>query len=75
MPDDVTDARVDLVPHDAAGNREIGFSVPGRYNASAILFDNLTANRHRCAVTGPAGSRTYGELAADACALAPDSCR
>ena len=69
MPDDVTDARVDLVPHDAAGNREIGFSVPGRYNASAILFDNLTANRHRCAVTGPTGSRTYGELAADACAF------
>ena len=70
MPDDVTDTRVvDLVPHDAAGNREIGFSVPGRYNASAILFDNLTANRHRCAVTGPTGSRTYGELAADACAF------
>jgi len=57
----------DLVPHDASGSREIGFSVPARYNASAILFDNLLSARHRCAVTGPAGSRTYGELAADAC--------
>src|SRR5215813_13756147 len=69
MPDDVTDARVDLVPHDAAGNREIGFSVPGRYNASAILFDNLKGNSYRCAVTGPAGARTFGELASDASAF------
>jgi non-ribosomal peptide synthetase component E (peptide arylation enzyme) len=37
--------------------------------ASAILFDNLKGNRCRCAVTGSAGSRAYGELAADASAL------
>lgn len=60
---------IDLVPHDAAGSREIGFSIPVRYNASAILFDNLSSGGHRCAVTGPAGSRTYAELAADACAF------
>ena len=58
---------VDLVPADAWGGREIGFSVPARYNASAILFDNLMSAGHRCAVTGPLGSRTYAELAADAC--------
>ena len=58
----------DRVPHDAPGSREIGFAVPARYNASAILFDNLPARSQRCAVTGPAGSRTYAELAADACA-------
>lgn len=59
---------IDPVPRDAPGAREIGFFVPERYNASAILFDNLAAGRgDRTAVTGPAGSRTYAELAADAC--------
>jgi benzoate-CoA ligase family protein len=57
----------DGVPPTSPGAREIGFSVPERYNASAILFDNLIAGRgDRCAVTGPAGRRTYAELAADA---------
>src|SRR5262249_24221489 len=57
----------DRVPDDAPGAREIGFSVPTRYNASAILFDNLAAGRGgRVAVTGPAGTRTYDELCADA---------
>ncbi|MGH8430906.1 MAG: benzoate-CoA ligase family protein, partial [Solimonas sp.] len=63
------EAIVDRVPHDAPGSQEIGFSVPGRYNASAILFDNLITASYRCAVTGPAGSRSYSELAADACAF------
>jgi benzoate-CoA ligase family protein len=58
---------VDQVPDDSPGAREIGFSVPQRYNASAILFDNLAAGRRdRAAVTGPAGTRTYRELCADA---------
>jgi benzoate-CoA ligase family protein len=58
----------DPVPRDAPGAREIGFFVPERYNASAILFDNLSVGRgERIAVTGPGGSRTYTELAADAC--------
>jgi benzoate-CoA ligase family protein len=57
----------DGVPRTSPGAREIGFAVPERYNASAILFDNLIAGRgDRCAVTGPAGQRTYAELAADA---------
>ena len=61
----------DGVPRTSPGAREIGFSVPERYNASAILFDNLIARRgDRCAVTGPAGQRTYAELAADAARFA-----
>jgi benzoate-CoA ligase family protein len=66
---DTAQTLTDRVPRDAPGNREIGFSVPDRYNASAILFDNLMRHGHRCAVTGPAGSRTYAELAADASAF------
>lgn len=58
----------DAVPRDGAAAREIGFSVPERYNASAILFDNLDRGRgDRKAVVGPGGERTYAELAADAC--------
>jgi benzoate-CoA ligase family protein len=57
----------DAVPPLSPGAQEIGFALPERYNASAILFDNLDAGRgERCAVTGPAGRRTYAELAADA---------
>jgi benzoate-CoA ligase family protein len=57
----------DRVPRDAPGALEIGFSVPDRYNASALLFDNLTAGRGpRPAVIGPAGQRSYAELCADA---------
>ena len=64
----MTDATIsDPVPRDAPGAREIGFTLPERYNAGAILFDNLAAGHgDRVAVTGPAGSRTYAELAADA---------
>jgi benzoate-CoA ligase family protein len=57
----------DRVPRDAPGAREIGFEVPQRYNASAILFDNLARGRGaRVAVTGPAGTRTYAEMCEDA---------
>jgi benzoate-CoA ligase family protein len=57
----------DPVPADSAGAREIGFSIPERYNASEILFDNLALGRaDRLAVTGPAGRRTYRELCDDA---------
>jgi benzoate-CoA ligase family protein len=62
----VAKAIADGVPRDAPGSTEIGFSVPDRYNASAILFDNLNRGANRCAVTGPAGARSYGELAGDA---------
>jgi acetyl-CoA synthetase len=58
---------VDSVPHDAPGGVEIGFSVPDRYNASAILFDNLAAGHgERPAVLGPAGSRSYRALCEEA---------
>jgi benzoate-CoA ligase family protein len=55
------------VPWDCPGAREIGFTIPERYNASAVLFDNLAAGRgERPAVIGPAGGRSYAQLAADA---------
>jgi acetyl-CoA synthetase len=57
----------DQVPSDSAGAREIGFTIPDRYNASRILFDNLLHGRgDRLALTGPAGTRSYKELCADA---------
>jgi len=58
----------DGVPRDCAGAREIGFAVPERYNASRILFDNLARRfGDRLALTGPAGTRSYAELCAEAC--------
>src|SRR5665213_3193694 len=57
----------DQVPRDCAGAREIGFALPERYNASRILFDNLAnGNGDRLALTGPAGTRSYAELCAEA---------
>ena len=57
----------DQVPLDNPGAREIVFSVPERYNASRILFDNLTHGRgNRLALIGPAGTRSYAELCAEA---------
>jgi acetyl-CoA synthetase len=56
------------VPHDGIAAREIGFSIPERYNASRVLFDNLKAGRGgNLAVTGPLGQRSYSELCAEAC--------
>ena len=58
----------DQVPSECPGSREIGFSMPERYNASRILFDNLAHGRgERPALTGPAGTRSYAQLCADAC--------
>src|SRR5258708_26349791 len=55
------------VPTDNPGGREIGFTMPARYNASRILFDNLGHGRGgRLALTGPGGARTYAELCAEA---------
>jgi benzoate-CoA ligase family protein len=57
----------DQVPADSAGAREIGFAIPPSYNASRILFDNLGKGRgDRPALTGPAGTRSYFELCAEA---------
>jgi len=57
----------DRVPWDCPGAREIGFTIPERYNASEVLFHNLGAGRgERLAVIGPGGARSYAQLAADA---------
>lgn len=58
---------IDLVTDDLPCVREIGFSIPERYNASEILFHNLMAGRaEKTAVYSPAGNATYGELCAAA---------
>ena len=58
----------DGVPRDNPGSREIGFKIPDRYNASRVLFDNLAKGHGaRLALIGPAGSRSYAELCAEAC--------
>src|SRR6202790_4280880 len=57
----------DRVPRDSPGATEIGFTIPTRYNASRILFDNLAKGRgNHLALTGPLGSRSYSELCAEA---------
>src|SRR5712664_2712667 len=61
-------AIADGVPSDNPGSREIGFAIPQHYNASRILFDNLAKGHgDRPALTGPAGTRSYAELCAEAC--------
>ncbi|OKO77375.1 benzoate-CoA ligase family protein [Bradyrhizobium sp. AS23.2] len=58
----------DQVPADSPGAREIGFAAPEIYNASRVLFDNLAKGRgNRFALIGPAGTRSYAELCAEAC--------
>jgi benzoate-CoA ligase family protein len=62
------EAIADGVPPDNPGAREIGFAIPNRYNASRILFDNLANGAgERLALTGPAGTRSYAQLCAEAC--------
>src|SRR5436190_23417597 len=60
-------AVVDQVPWDAPGAVEIGFQIPRRYNASDVLFQNLKRGRgERPAAIGPAGTRSFSQLCADA---------
>jgi benzoate-CoA ligase family protein len=60
-------AIADPVPAENPGSREIGFSLPQRYNASRVLFDNLTAGHgDRIALLGPGGRLSYRELCAEA---------
>jgi benzoate-CoA ligase family protein len=57
----------DRVPVNCPGAKEIGFAIPERYNASRVLFDNLSKGHgDRLALTGPAGTRSYQELCAEA---------
>jgi hypothetical protein len=66
----------DKVPSDSPGALEIGFTIPERYNASRILFDNLSSGRgDRPAIIGPAGTRSYAELCADASRWGTAFCR
>lgn len=59
---------VDPVPRDAAGIAEIAFSVPSKFNASAILFDNIERGRaHHPALIGDFGTFSYSQLCAGAC--------
>jgi benzoate-CoA ligase family protein len=58
----------DTVPSDAPGIDEIGFVVPDQYNASAILFDNLSRGRSdHPAVIGAFGAVSYKQLCDQAC--------
>lgn len=60
----------DPVPADAPGAREIGFVRPARYNAGAILFDNLAQGRGgRIAIHSEAGPVRYDALCARACQI------
>jgi benzoate-CoA ligase family protein len=60
----------DRVPRDLPIAREIGFDIPERYNASAILFENLAAGRgDRPALHGDFGTVSYAALCADAARL------
>lgn len=57
----------DTCPDDAPGAREIGFAIPDRYNAAAVLFDNLgRANAGRVAIRHDGGTMTYAALCAAA---------
>ncbi|HXO70689.1 MAG TPA: benzoate-CoA ligase family protein [Bradyrhizobium sp.] len=57
----------DKVPPDSPGALEIGFMIPEHYNASRILFDNLSSGRgERLAILGPAGTRSYADLCTEA---------
>ena len=59
---------IDPVAPGGAAEREVGFSIPDQYNASRILFDNLTrGNGERIAVWSSFGNLTYAQLAAQAC--------
>jgi benzoate-CoA ligase family protein len=63
----MTSPIADAVPPDNPAAREIGFAIPKTYNASRILFDNLAKGRgNRPALIGPAGTRSYAELCAEA---------
>ena len=54
----------DPVPDETRGAQEIGFDVPERYNASRILFDNLTTRADAIALAAMRSAVTYRELCA-----------
>jgi len=60
------DAITDPVGEGTPGALEIGFDKAAHPNCSDILWQNLTRNPDKPAVTGPAGTLTYRELIAEA---------
>src|SRR6202165_2077556 len=64
---DVALAIADAVPSDSPGAMEIGFTIPQQYNASRILFDNLSHGRgERLALPASAATRSYVDFCAEA---------
>ncbi|WP_068304801.1 benzoate-CoA ligase family protein [Pararhodobacter sp. CCB-MM2] len=59
-------APVDPVGVDTPGAKLLGFDKADYPNCSSILWDNLTRNPDKPAVTGPAGTLTYRALIAEA---------
>ncbi|TPK10128.1 benzoate-CoA ligase family protein [Mesorhizobium sp. B2-5-7] len=59
-------AIIDPVGDGTSGAEEIGFRKADHPNCSSFLWDNLERNPEKLAVIGPAGSRTYRELIAEA---------
>jgi hypothetical protein len=53
----------DPVPDDTPGSREIGYAVPERYNAAALLYDNLERRPDKVALVCGERRLTYRELA------------
>lgn len=66
-PDTMGIRIADHVPRDTVEAQEIGFSVPEHYNASQILFDNLSrGNGEKVALYCASGPVTYAALCAEA---------
>ena len=60
----------DKVQQNSPGSKEIGFILPDRYNASAILFDNLKSGRgNRIALYSSGKKLTYSELCMHSCRI------
>lgn len=58
---------VDSVSDNCTGAREIEFDLPEQYNASSILFNNLSCgNGDKVALRCPSGTVTYSELCTSA---------
>jgi benzoate-CoA ligase family protein len=55
---------VDPVPRETEGAREIAFSVPERYNASSLLYDNVARHPDKVAILCAERTATYAALAA-----------
>jgi 2-polyprenyl-6-methoxyphenol hydroxylase-like FAD-dependent oxidoreductase len=55
---------VDPVPRDAPGAREVAFTVPERYNASSLLYENVERRPDKIALLCGERAVSYAQLAA-----------